>query len=157
MKLNSREIIRVLDFDFDNGQELKPRYFIVLDNDSANPLVLSIITSQDKVPAYLNKKGCIEEKESNVHCFKFIKEEVVGENGFFFPKNSYIYIQAKAVREIDEELLFEKYKDQIEHKDSLLEEEYGNLLYCISKSKYLKKKLKERFSGILETIYGSLD
>lgn len=47
-------------FYFANGNQSKPKYFIVLASDGDNLVVVSLPTSQDRIPTFLDKKhGCI--------------------------------------------------------------------------------------------------
>jgi len=152
--LKSKQVIRVPNFDFENGQEIKPRYFIVLDDSESSPLVISIVTSQDKIPESCFKEfGCIYDPEIGVHSYKFKKQKIICENSFSFPLDSYIYIQAKAVQEVNEQNFFSNYEGNIEHKGILNEDEFKELIYCVYKSIFIPKKIKSRMNTLLEKLY----
>lgn len=52
-----KNILYVLDYDFENGQPIKPRYFVILDDAEKDALILSVVTSQDHVPDSLIQHG----------------------------------------------------------------------------------------------------
>ena len=151
---SQKNIVYVLKYDFENGQTIKPRYLIVIDNDDMTSLVLSLITSQDYIPDSLLQHGCINEPDRNIHCHVFLKETIIGENGFYFPLNSFIYISSSSVFNIDSQKLIQKYQDNVEVKDRLTDEEFSNLIYCIYKSKYISRGIKKRIEITLQKLLG---
>jgi len=144
-----KNIVYVLRYDFDNGQPIKPRYLIVIDNDGETSLVLSVITSKDSVPDNLMKHGCVNEPDRMIHCHVFLKENVIGEDGFYFPLNSFIYINSSSVFSANSQSLKDKYQDNIEVKDSMTNDEFSDLIYCIYKSKYLPRGIKKKIEATL--------
>lgn len=150
--MDAKSIIYILDYNFKNGQKLKNRFFIILDKDKSSSIILSVITSQNHIPDSLLKHGCIVQEESNIHCYSFSKEKIVGNSGFKFPKDSFIYINATSVFKAEIANLLREYPS-IETKDSVTDSEYGELLYCIYKSKYLPRQIKRKLEEILSDIY----
>lgn len=147
-----KNILYILRYDFENGEPIKPRYLVVINNDGSTSIVISVITSQDHVPERLMKHGCIEEKESNIHCHVFLKDNKIGEKGFSFPLNSFIYITSSSVFPADTKKLREKYQEKIEIKDCLTSPEFNNLISCIYKSKYLPRGIKKKIEDTLGMI-----
>jgi hypothetical protein len=70
--VNSKSVIHIADFDFENNQPIKNRYFIILDSDGLNSVVLSVITSQDHVPSELHKHGCVCDYQIRTLFFSYI-------------------------------------------------------------------------------------
>jgi hypothetical protein len=132
-----KNIVYVLRYDFENDQTIKPRYLIVIDNNNTTSLVLSLVTSKDHIPDNLMKHGCINEPDRMIHCHVFLSEKIIGENGFSFPLNSFI---------------FEKYQDKVEVKDRMTDDEFSNLIYCIYKSKYISRGIKKRIEVALNDL-----
>ena len=149
--MESKSIIHIQNFDFENNQPKKNRYFIVLENDGINSLILSVITSQDYVPSDLHKHGCVIVEERNIHCFIFEKDRKVGENGFSFNKTSFIYVNTSNIRNTSLSLLKTKYPE-IGNKDMLKSAEYESLIYCIYKSKFIARGVKTKLENILTQI-----
>jgi len=151
--LESRSIIHIDDFDFNNGQPIKGRYFIILDENEETSLVLSVVTSQNYIPDSLFKHGCINEPELNIHSYVLTNTTEIGENGFKFSKDSFIYIQSSTVYEQDLSKLLKVYPEEsIDLKDKMIQAEYEDLIYCVYKSKRISKKIKARMTTILERI-----
>jgi len=149
---SQKNILYILRYDFKNGEPIKPRYLIVIDNDDTTSIIITVITSQDHIPDRLMKHGCIEEVESNIHCHVFLKDCVVGEKGFCFPLNSFIYISSSSVFPADSSKLREKYLDKIEVKDCMSIFEFRSLIYCIYKSKFLPRGIKKKLESTLHNI-----
>jgi len=149
---SSKNIIHIVNYDFGNGQPIKNRYFVILDKDEDSSIVLSVITSQDHIPDALLKHGCIQEQANNIHCYSFTKGKVVGENGFSFGKNSFIYINASSVFNAASAKLTAIYNNAVEAKDVMLTKEYEDLVYCIYKSKFLPRGIKRKLEATLEQI-----
>ena len=151
--LQAKSIIHINDFDFENGQPIKGRYFIVLDDDLNTSLVLSVVTSQDHIPVALMKHGCVHAPDLNIHCHHLSSKKEIGENGFKFSKDSFIYISGATVFEQDFRVLTNLYPEtEIQLKDKLIQKEYENLVYCVYKSNRISKKIKLRMTAILERI-----
>lgn len=149
--MNSKSVIHIADFDFENNQPIKNRYFIILDSDGLNSVVLSVITSQDHVPSELHKHGCVLVEDRNIHTYIFEKGKIVGEEGFSFPKKSFIYVNSNSIRKADVSQLKSKYTE-IDIKDILKSDEYENLIYCIYKSKFIARGIKSKLESILQEI-----
>lgn len=147
-----KNIVYVLRYDFENDQTIKPRYLIVIDNNNTTSLVLSLITSKDHIPDNLMKHGCINEPDRMIHCHVFLSEKIIGENGFSFPLNSFIYINTSTVFQTDSQKLIEKYQDKVEVKDRMTDDEFSNLIYCIYKSKYISRGTKKRIEVALNDL-----
>lgn len=147
--MQSKSIIHILNFDFENNQPLKNRYFIVLENDGQNSLMLSVITSQDHVPDDLQRHGCIIDEGKNIHCYLFEQNKVIGEKGFSFKKKSFIYINSSSIRNADLAKLRVLY-GTIQEKDIILINEYEEVINCIYKSKFIARGIKRKLEILLQ-------
>jgi hypothetical protein len=153
MTISERDVLHIDDFDFKNGQPIKGRFLIVLSDDENSQIILSIVTSQDFVPVDLFKHGCIKEDERRIHCYCFEEKNIIGiNNDFSFKKNSFIYIDQSSVYEASISNITDAYKDKIDIKDSLLETEYIDLIYCIYKNKFIERGIKRKLNDILEKL-----
>lgn len=131
-------------FIFDNGDNPKNKYFLVLQCTEQNVILASLPTSQDHVPASLDKThGCINRSDINFNCYLFEKNRVICTNGFSFPKETYVYgfrlqlfdLYVFSVQECNNET-------KIELKGTLLESEYNALIECLRDSTSVKRKYK---------------
>ena len=149
---SKKDIIYIIEYDFKNGEPIKPRYLIVIDINGEESLVLSVVTSKDYVPEHLLNHGCVVETDRNIHCHIFLKEVVIGERGFSFPNNSFIYINNSSVFDDNISTLTEKYREKIEVKDCMLNQDFIDLIYCIYKSKYISRGIKRKIGATLEDL-----
>ena len=151
-----RNILYIKQYQELAGQKPKARYLIVLHNDNQNTIFLSTTTTQIKFPLhYATASGCICDLPNQVHSYNILSGEVVGEkNNFSFPEDSFINV-AFDVFEKNEKKIKSKYEDNglVELKDIMLEERYGDLLYCIYKNKNLRRGIKRRLESLLDSIY----
>ena len=131
-------------FVFDNGDNPKNKYFLVLQSTEQNVILASLPTSQDHVPASLERKhGCINRSDINFNCYLFEKGRVVCTNGFSFPKETYVYgfrlqlfdLYVFTVQECNNET-------SIEVKGRLLESEYNAVVSCLKNSTSVKRKYR---------------
>jgi hypothetical protein len=156
--LSERNIIHIDDYDFGNGQKLKGRYFIILHNENGLSIILTGITTRDRIPdkfqPLIDNKRCIKHDYDFVHCYLFPKDKMIFENGFFFKKNSFIYIGQNII-EIETDHILNKYDKKIKLKDKIEIDEFFELIYCIYKSKYIKNKFTILFEKKLKVHYGN--
>ena len=82
-------------FQFQNSTTAsKPKYFVVIKHIDTGTLVAALPSSQKHLPYDLHTTyGCIELSDSGIGCFAFEAGQIVADNGFMFPRDSYIYGQ----------------------------------------------------------------
>lgn len=80
-------------FHFDDGEDSKPKYFLVLkifDNDTA--LLATLPSSKDHLPSGQNHvHGCLEDALSCINCYVLEARRPVLTNGWAFPKTTFLY------------------------------------------------------------------
>ncbi|MCU0433597.1 MAG: hypothetical protein MUC87_09110 [Bacteroidia bacterium] len=152
-----RRILYIRNFDFGDEHAERNKYLIVLHKVDDTYILVSLTTSKDHIPERLiqTEKRCLREAENNIHSYIFPKEKVVGNNGFSFPRNTFIDINKSQVFQKELSHLAVKYIDSglTEEKDSLNEEEYHNLLYCISKARHIPVGIKRQIESVLSEYY----
>ena len=148
-----KNILYIKDYQFEDGTQ-KPKLLIILDViDTELCLLQAITTSQDKtVPDSLIKHGCTNLDLERLSFYIFEKSKMIGlkpnNDSFGFEKNTFIFFQTNISKE--PLLNFLKYKGNIQHFATLSDDEYQNLINCISQSKLLKRKLKPYFDELLK-------
>ena len=156
--LSERNIIHINDYDYENGQKLKGRYFIILHNENGLSIIITGITTRDRIPdkfqPLIDDKRCIKHDDDFVHCYFFPKDKMIGENGFCFKKNSFIYM-GQNIKEIETDYILNKYDKKIIFKDKVEIKEFYELIYCVYKSKYIKNKFTRLFEKKLKVHYGN--
>ena len=148
-----KNILYIKDYQFEDRTQ-KPKLLIILDViDTELCLLQAITTSQDKtVPNNLVKHGCTNLDLERLSFYIFEKSKTIGlkpnNDSFGFEKNTFIFFQTNISKE--PLLNFLKYKGNIQHLATLSDNEYQNLINCISQSKLVKRKLKPYFDELLK-------
>ncbi|RXF67743.1 hypothetical protein [Arcticibacter tournemirensis] len=92
--LKPGNILRIPDYEFENGGESRDKYLIVIDLSAEKSLLLRVLTtSRIHVPEDKIMHGCRNEPENGLHYFMFEKERCIGtlaESDFRFPKHTFI-------------------------------------------------------------------
>jgi hypothetical protein len=139
------QIIYFNSFVFKNGNDPKPKYFIVLRNIEDKIIVGSLPTRTNSTPAFVTvPHGCINLDDRCYNCYLFQKDKVICENGFSFELPTYIY--GDQVEDYEVEKLEEKYKIRgvdYEILDKLIDGEYRELINCLLNSQSVKRKIKK--------------
>ena len=144
-----RNILYCNDFQFGNSAP-KNRYLIILHKDADEIVILSAITSQKYVPSSGYNSGCNNLPEKSISFYHFPKGQEVGERGFKFPKDSFIYSSYNVFDRDSTEIESLKTNNVINIKDKLLEDQYFDLVYCLYKSDKTKRGIKRKFEKVLE-------
>lgn len=81
-------------FYFKNGAASKNKYFIVLKDIDGQLILASLPTSK----IYLSHRipedhGCVEVPEGCINCYLFVRNRIIGQNGFAFSVLTAIYGQ----------------------------------------------------------------
>lgn len=85
----------------------------------------------------------MDERCYNAYVFK--PGKVIGKNGFFFPDPNPTFIYGDEVEDYDLGTLEDVYTIagvDYQIKDTLIQEEYENLIKCLQASKSVKRKIK---------------
>lgn len=132
-------------FYFKNGNTAKPKYFVVLKNQTKQNILASLPTRKDSIPQKEEvDNGCVELPAINLNCFVISNNIEVTECGKFFDFKTHIY--GHQIDIYDVEYLKEIYP--IENTDykiwgSMKKELFISLIECLKKSKSVKRKYKK--------------
>ena len=138
-------VIYFTPFYFSNGFKPKPKYFIILKADSGNNNVLaSLPTTSDHVPDTIAKQhGCIDKPDINFNCYYFKNDQIITENGWKFPKETFVYgeqLQLLFIKDLKLKYKFENVDYKIIGK--LKDSEFKAIVTCIRDSKTVKRKYR---------------
>lgn len=132
-------------FTFPNGDVPKNKYFVVLQENDDDILIASLPTSHDHIPHMLEKKhGCIDSPIYRVNCYFFEAGRIITENGFAFPRETYIYGYQVAQfykKKFDSMYVVDGIDYDIIGK--LIDEEYTSLINCIKNSRSVPRKIRK--------------
>lgn len=132
--LSPGNILRIPDFDFDNGAEVRDKYLIVIETSKEKSLFLRVLTtSRVKVPADKIMHGCRNEPENGLHYFMFEKDRCIGSLGkqdFSFLLDTFVLFRNN-IKEVNTLSFSQKYERTAELVCELLEEEFLRLKKCI--------------------------
>jgi hypothetical protein len=127
--------------------EEKDKFFIVIEQDKDNFNLLSMTTSKFYFSTDLIKHGVVN-RESNASMYCFEKGKVIGENGFYFYKHTFVNHNNNI-----HEFSFEKLsKHDIELKGKLLMNELQDLVYSFYQYRGTSKKMKIKLESVLKKI-----
>lgn len=136
-------------FYFKNGTEPKPKYFLVLKIVGSNAILASLPSSVDHLPRTASTNhGCLEIPEGNINCYIFKSGISITQNGWAFPKDTFLY--GNWIDEYSVDLLIDIYPTvgiDYEIIGQLTIEEMNSLIKCFSQSASVKRKYKRIFSA----------
>lgn len=132
-------------FYFKNGAASKNKYFIVLKDVDGQLVLASLPSSRIKLPHRIPEDhGCIEVPEGCINCYLFVRDRVIGQNGFAFPALTAIYGQEIDIYE--KQVIESQYPLENVHYtiiDCLLPEELEIVLACLRNSSSVTRKYKK--------------
>lgn len=152
LMLQPGHILRIPDFDFGNGADLRDKYLIVVDVSATQSLFLQVLTtSQLKVPIDKIMHGCRNEPENGLHYFMFEEKRCIGLlNGveFAFQKNTFILFRNN-IKDVGTVAFINKYQHTASLVCTLLLEEFLRLKKCIRQNaRMADRSAKRNFPAI---------
>lgn len=150
--LKPGNILRIPNYEFENGGENRDKYLIVIDVSEEKSLLLRVLTtSQIKVPEDKIIHGCRNEPENGLHYFMFEKERCIGSHqaiDFHFPKHTFILFRNN-IKDVAIDSFIQKYKDLAECVCTLEATEFSRLKKCIRQnSRMADRSAKRSFPNI---------
>lgn len=132
-------------FIFPDGGSPKPKYFLVLKRMDDALLLASLPTSKDFLPSTVEKiHGCIDCPDINFNCYYFDPNVVICDNGFTFPRETYVYGYRLQTFNLNS-LLLQEITDEtvIEECGILTKDEYAAIIRCLSHSPTVKRAYRK--------------
>ena len=126
---------------------------IVLLQEDADSIIVTLTTSKDKVPSFHKGKRCVVDHDNGVHFYYMPKGHQVGKNGFAFPDDTWVQFYQN-IKRTSVTKLSDTY---LQANNAMLvcelhDSEYSDLLYCIYKSKFVPRGIRRSLEPIIERI-----
>jgi hypothetical protein len=144
--MNVGDLIHIENYQLPS--EVKNKYFIVLYRNNEESIVVAMTTSKVYIREEFKIPGII--KTDSQHLYFIPKNKIIGRNGFYFKKDTFILTFNNAFN-TDIELLKSTYSE-IEIKCKLLDSEFLEIIYCFYKSPYVSKRHKRMLEPIIEDL-----
>ncbi len=129
-------------FFFKNLAQPKPKYFVVLHNDTAGFILASLPTRGNHIPDDLKQHGCIRCDRRQIICYHIPKNHPVTDDGFTFPMDTYMY--GKELNDYNEGVFRERYgRSDITLIGKLTTHEFSAIKTCFRNSPEVKRKYKK--------------
>ena len=126
-------------FEFKNGNQPKPKYFIVLGNIDEKVIMASLPTSKDHIPSdIVVVHGCVDIKERGVNAYIFSPNEKVTPI-FSFPRRTFVY--GEQVDEYERKYLDEM-NSIVEYLGRIDDQIFQELKDCVKKAQLLRRKYR---------------
>jgi hypothetical protein len=136
-------------FYFKNGAATKAKYFLVLKEVGADLLLVSLPSSVDHLPRFIDQPhGCIEIPEGSICCYIFKAGQVITESQWAFAKDTYLY--GEQLDEYEVSMLEDIYPlENIDYEivGTLTAKELAAIIYCFANSATVKRKYKRLLTG----------
>ncbi len=129
----------------------KGKFLIILFSDEAETVVMSLATSRDNVPKYLEGKRYYNDEENGISFYFFPEGETITDKEFKFDCNTYVYFHGN-IKKIKTEKINSQNQHIIE-KGILIDNEYRDILYAALKSQYISEKYIPEIEKILEQLF----
>jgi hypothetical protein len=135
-------------FRFNDGGTPKEKYFIVLKNTKDGLIVGTLPTRKNKVEAFDTiEHGCINIDNRLYNCYKFQHKKIICTNGFCFDLPTFIY--GGDIK------LYDGVKMEADNKEGvdfalqgvLTQEEYTQVIECLTKSNAVKNGIKRKLTA----------
>jgi hypothetical protein len=129
-----RYLLRIDDYEFQDNEGIRDKFLIVLNRNEESAYIIHTLTTSN--PNGFNPKtlGCSTIK--NISYFYFPKDTIIGENGYFFEKDTFIFFNNNLRKESLSS--FSKYADEnVNHKDILKKEIFKKLIDCMLNSNFI--------------------
>jgi hypothetical protein len=132
--------------DYQLPTKVKDKFFIVIGIENNRLIVMSMTTSQVYFASKLIKAGIIKDRDMSIYCF--LKDQIIGKNGFSFHKNTFVSHRSNILP-----FSLEKIASlNIEYLDCLTKEETVNLIYSFYTYIGTSKRHKVLFEKILQEL-----
>lgn len=132
-------------FYFKNGSKSKPKYFLVLKELEAGLLLVSLPSSVDHLPRFIEQvHGCLEVPDGNICCYIFKSNRIICNNGWSFELDTYLYgeyLDQFEASQLDDIYPIENIDFEI--IGTLTAEELAAVTACFASSASVKQKYKK--------------
>lgn len=135
-------------FFFKNGDDAKPKYFLVLKNIGDTAILASLPSSKVHLPSSIHiLHGCVNIPESCLSCYIFQKNVPITKNAWSFDLNTFLY--GNWIDEFSISLLNDRYQiEDLEYTviGQLTDDELEKVISCFKSSAVVKRKFRSMLS-----------
>lgn len=86
---HERHLLRIEDYEFQDGNGVRDKYMIVLNRSEDAAFIIHTLTTKQAQGFNPSNSGCIS--KNNLSFFYIPKDEVIGEDGFSFELDTFIF------------------------------------------------------------------
>ena len=145
---NQGHILYFSNFKFNNGNDPKEKYFIILKVTDDELIIGTLPTRKNKIPSFVTiEHGCINLDERQYNCYLFQQGKKICTNDFCFDLPTFIYggeigYYQKSKMEVD-------YQDgvNVAVQGELTKAEYQEIIKCLCNSNSVKRGIKRKLSA----------
>jgi hypothetical protein len=129
-----RLLLRIEDYEFQDGEGVRDKYMIVLNRNEESAFILHTLTTKQASGFDPKKSGC--NTSGNISYFYFAKGEIIGESGFSFKLDTFIFFRDNIRKEALKS--FEKYaSDKAVIQDVITKPFFKALIDCMLNSMFI--------------------
>ena len=129
-----RHLLRIEDYEFQDGNGVRDKYMIVLNRSEDSAFIIHTLTTKQAQGFNPLKTGC--NIAGNFSYFYISKDEVIGENGFSFELDTFIFF-ANNIRKQSLASLGKYPKENVVSKDTVDKKFLKNLIDCMLNSVFI--------------------
>lgn len=85
----ARHLLRIEDYEFQDGNGIRDKYMIILNRSEDSAFIIHTLTTKQAQGFNPSNSGCFT--KSNLSFFYISKGEIIGENGFSFELDTFIF------------------------------------------------------------------
>ena len=129
-----RHLLRIEDYEFQDGDGLRDKFMIVLNRNEESAFIIHTLTTKQALGFDPKKAGC--HTSGKISYFYFLKDEVIGESGFSFKLDTFIFFRDNIRKEALKS--FEKYaNDKVVFQDIISKKVLKDLIDCMLNSMFI--------------------
>ena len=142
---NEGNIIYFDPFYFKDGDNAKPKYFLVLKRIGDKAILASLPSSKNHLPYFVTiAHGCVDIPESCISCYIFESKKAITKCGWSFDLNTFLY--GNWIDDFSIEVLQDRYQiEGVEYEiiGQLTDEELKNVVKCFINSNVVKRSYRK--------------
>ncbi len=151
MEFEAGCIIRIKNYQFEDGNGQKDKFLLVVAIDNENlTFIRTLTTSKQKIPDSKVHHGCSNSEDGVFSFYIFEQGREICTNKYCFPKHTFIYYQNNVLELSIADFRAKKY--EIEVKGVLHYNEYKRLIKCMQNSKHIKRGIKAKIERLTSII-----
>lgn len=144
-----RYLLRIADYQFQNGDGTRDKFLIVLNRNDEFAYIIHTLTTSQPNGFDPKKYGCHRIK--NISYFYFPKDLVIGENGFKFTSDTFVFFRDNIRKE--ELKVLSKYPEKdVDFKDVIKKSALKELIDCMLSSDFITPEQSDRLLKTRKTL-----